>query len=245
MCSINLLSSKIIRDGKMSEVEKIFERLVQAVIAGEIEEAKAAAQDSINAGIEPWKAITEGLAKGMGVVGDKYEAKEYFLPEVLMSSEAMYAGLNLLLPLLKEEVTGEREKVVIGVVEGDIHDIGKNIVKAMLTAAGYEIFDLGRDVPTPDFIEKASGEKARVIAMSTMMTPTLMSMKEVEDELEKKGLKGEIRTIIGGGTVTDEWKDKIGSDAYGKDAVEATDKVKMLFEEIKVALELAKKKREE
>ena len=228
----------------MSEVERIFERLVQAVIAGEIEDAKAAAQDSINAGIKPWKAITEGLAKGMGVVGEKYEAKEYFLPEVLMSSEAMYAGMNLLLPLLEAAVVGEREKVVIGVVEGDIHDIGKNIVKAMLTAGGYEIFDLGRDVPTPDFIEKASGEKARVIAMSTMMTPTLMSMKEVEDELEKKGLKGEIRTIIGGGTVTDEWKDRIGSDAYGKDAMEATDKVKMLFEEIKVALELAKKKRE-
>ncbi len=156
----------------------------------------------------------------------------------------MYAGLDLLLPLLKEAAVGEREKVVIGVVEGDIHDIGKNIVKAMLTAAGYDVIDVGRDVPTPDFVETADGEKARVIAMSTMMTPTLMSMKEVEEELDKKGLKGEIRTIIGGGTVTDEWKSKIGSDAYGKDAVEAVDKVKILFEEIKTALELARKTRE-
>ncbi len=228
----------------MGKEEEIFSRMGEAVIVGDLEGAKKAAQDSIDAGIEPWKAITDGLAKGMEVVGEKYETKEYFLPEVLISSEAMYAGLDLLLPLLKEAAVGEREKVVIGVVEGDIHDIGKNIVKAMLTAAGYDVIDVGRDVPTPDFVETADGEKARVIAMSTMMTPTLMSMKDVEEELDKKGLKGEIRTIIGGGTVTDEWKSKIGSDAYGKDAVEAVDKVKILFEEIKTALELARKTRE-
>ncbi len=228
----------------MGKEDEIFSRMGQAVIVGDMEEAKKATQDSIDAGIEPWIALTDGLAKGMEVVGDKYESKEYFLPEVLISSEAMYAGLDLLLPLLKAEAKGKREKVVIGVVEGDIHDIGKNIVKAMLTAAGYDCIDVGRDVPTPDFVETADGEKARVIAMSTMMTPTLMSMKDVEDELDKRGLKGEIKTIIGGGTVTDEWKSKIGSDAYGKDAVEAVDKVKILFEEIKAALELAKKTRE-
>lgn len=228
----------------MGREEEIFDRMGQAVIVGDLEGAKKAAQDSIDAGLEPWKAITDGLAKGMEVVGEKYESKEYFLPEVLISSEAMYAGLDLLLPLLKEKAMGEREKVVIGVVEGDIHDIGKNIVKAMLTAAGYDCIDVGRDVPTPDFVETADGEKARVIAMSTMMTPTLMSMKEVEEELDKRGLKGEIKTIIGGGTVTDEWKSKIGSDAYGKDAIEAVDKVKILFEEIKAALELARRARE-
>jgi len=228
----------------LSEKEKIFEQLQQTVIVGDTEGAKKAAQDAIDAGIEPWKAITDGLAAGMKVVGEKYESKEYFLPEVMVASDAMYAGLNLLLPLLKAAEKADREKVVIGVVEGDIHDIGKNIVKTMLTAAGYDVVDVGRDVPTPQFIETATGEKAKVIAMSTMMTPTLMSMKDVEAELEKKGLKGEVKTIIGGGTVTDEWKAKIGSDAYGKDAVEAVDKVKILFEEIKLALDLAKKKRE-
>jgi len=228
----------------LSEKEKIFEQLQQTVIVGDTEGAKKAAQDAIDAGIEPWKAITDGLAAGMKVVGEKYESKEYFLPEVMVASDAMYAGLNLLLPLLKAAEKADREKVVIGVVEGDIHDIGKNIVKTMLTAAGYDVIDVGRDVPTPQFIETATGEKAKVIAMSTMMTPTLMSMKDVEAELDKKGLKGEVKTIIGGGTVTDEWKAKIGSDAYGKDAVEAVDKVKILFEEIKLALDLAKKKRE-
>jgi corrinoid protein of di/trimethylamine methyltransferase len=229
---------------KVSERETIFARLSQAVIVGDTEESAKAAQDAINAGIEPFKAITDGLAKGMEVVGEKFESKEYFLPEVLISADAMYAGLNLLLPLLKKDKTAEQEKVVLGVVEGDIHDIGKNIVKAMLTAGGYEVIDLGRDVPTQEFVEKASGEKAKVIAMSTMMTPTLMSMKGVEEELEKKGLKGEVRTIIGGGTVTEDWRSKIGSDAYGKDAVEAVDKVKLLIDQIKAALELAKKKRE-
>lgn len=227
----------------MNNEKKIFDRLTEAVIVGDSEEAANAAQDSINIGIEPFTAITEGLAKGMEVVGEKFESKEYFLPEVLISADAMYAGLNLLLPLLEKEKTMKKEKVVLGVVEGDIHDIGKNIVKAMLTAGGYEVVDLGRDVPTQEFVEKASGEKAKVIAMSTMMTPTLMSMKGVEEQLEKKGLKGEVKTIIGGGTVTEDWRSKIGSDAYGKDAMEAVDKVKLLLNQIKAALELAKEKR--
>ncbi len=229
---------------KVSETEKIFEQLGQAVIVGDTEGAAKTAQAAVAAGIEPWKAITDGLAKGMEIVGEKFEKKEYFLPEVLVSADAMYAGLNILLPLLEADEVRQKEKIILGVVEGDIHDIGKDIVKAMLTAAGYEVIDLGRDVATKDFIESASSEDAKVIAMSTMMTPTLMSMKSVEEELEKKGLKGDVRTIIGGGTVTEDWKSRIGSDAYGKDAVEAVDKVKMLIDQIKAALEIAKEKRE-
>ena len=227
----------------MGEKEKILDRLRQAVILGETEKCTKAAQDAIDAGIEPWKAIKEGLAEGMEVVGEKFENKEYFIPELLLSAEALYGGLNLLLPLLKIEQVEAREKVVLGVVEGDIHDIGKSIVKAMLTAAGYEVVDLGVDVPASEFVKKASEEKAGVIAMSTMMTPTLMSMKEVEEQLAKKGLKGKVKTILGGGTVTEEWRSRIGSDAYGEDAVQAVDKVKMLVKEIKAALELVEKKR--
>ena len=226
----------------MGKEEEIFKKMADAVIVGDDKTAKEGAQEAIDAGIEPWKAITEGLAKGMEVVGEKYEKKEYFLPEVLLSAEAMYEGLNLLLPLLKAEQVEAQEKIVIGVVEGDIHDIGKNIVKAMLTAGGYDIIDLGRDVPTPKFVETAEGKKAKVIAMSTMMTPTLMSMRGVEEELTKRGLKGEIRTIVGGGTVTEDFQKKIGSDAYGKDAVEAVDKVKLLFRQIAEAAELMKKR---
>lgn len=227
----------------MGKKEKILDRLRQAVILGETEECAKVAQDAIDAGIEPMKAITEGLSKGMEVVGEKFENKEYFLPEMLLSAEAMYAALELLLPLLKTEETEKKEKVILGVVEGDIHDIGKNIVKAMLTAAGYEVIDLGVDVPASEFVKKASEEGVQVIAMSTMMTPTLMSMKEVEDQLAKKGLKGKVKTLIGGGTVTEQWKSRMGSDAYGKDAGDAVGKVKTLVEEIKAAVKLMEKKR--
>jgi len=228
---------------KMGKKEEIFERLRQAVILGETEECSKVAQDAIDAGIDPLKTITEGLSKAMEVVGDKFENKEYFLPEMLLSAEAMYAALKLLLPLLKTEEAEKKEKIVLGVVEGDIHDIGKNIVKAMLTAAGYEVIDLGVDVPASEFVKKASEEEVGVIAMSTMMTPTLMSIKDVEEQLAKKGLKSKVKTVIGGGTVTEQWRSKIGSDAYGKDAVEAVNKVKMLVEEIKAAVKLMKKKR--
>ncbi|MGD8505777.1 MAG: corrinoid protein [Candidatus Bathyarchaeota archaeon] len=227
----------------MSEKEKILEKLRQAVIIGETEECVRLAQEAIDAGIEPMKTITEGLSKGMEVVGDKFENKEYFLPEMLLAGEAMYAALELLLPLLKTDKSEVKEKVLLGVVEGDIHDIGKNIVKAMLTAAGYEVIDLGVDVPASEFVKKAAEEDVGVIAMSTMMTPTLMSMKDVEDQLAKKGLKGKVKTIIGGGTVTEQWKSKMGSDAFGKDAGEAVDKVKLLIQEIKAAVKLMEKKR--
>ena len=227
----------------MNDRKKILERLAEAVIVGDTEEAANAAQDAIDSGIEPFIAITEGLTKGMDVVGEKFESKEYFLPEVLISADAMYAGLNLLLPLLKTEER-KKDKIIMGVVEGDIHDIGKNIVKAMLTAGGYEIVDLGKDVATSDFIERAQKERASVIAMSTMMTPTLMSLQDVENQLQQKGLKENVKTIIGGGSVTEDFKAKIGSDAYGKDAMEAVSKVKLLLDQIKAALELAKKKRE-
>jgi len=228
----------------MNKKAQIFERLRKAVIVGDTEEAVKAAQDVIDTGIEPWKAITEGLAKGMEVVGEKFEKKEYFIPEMLVSADAMYAALNLLLPLLETDETVEKQKVVLGVVEGDIHDIGKNIVKAMLTAGGYEVIDLGVDVPTEKFVETASSDEVKVIAMSTMMTPTLLSLKDVEEQLEKKGLKGKVKTIVGGGTVTEDWRSKIGSDAYGKDAADAVGKVKLLLNQIKAAVELAKKKRE-
>ena len=128
----------------------------------------------------------------------------------------------------------------LGVVEGDVHDIGKNIIKMMLTASGYEVIDLGRDVPTPEFIEKAKSEGAQVIAMSTLMTPTLMSMQDVETGLDKEGMKGKVRTIIGGGSVIEEWRQRIGSDAYGKDATEAVSKIKTLIDTIIAAAESMK-----
>jgi corrinoid protein of di/trimethylamine methyltransferase len=216
-------------------------RLTDAVIAGDTATAEQTAKDALAAGISAYDAIMNGLAEGMKTVGDKYEKKEYFLPDMLISADAMYAGLNILTPHIPKSESKSKGKIVLGVVEGDIHDIGKNIVKIMLTASGYEVVDLGRDVPTADFVEKAKSEGAQVIAMSTLLTPTLMSMKTVEDKLKEEGMKDKVRTVIGGGATSEDWKSKIGSDAYGKDASEAVDKVKVLIESIKSAVELMKK----
>ncbi len=213
----------------MSENE-ILKKLSDAVDAGDTTKAEEAAKESLAKGVPPLKAILNGLAEGMKIVGGKYERQEYFLPDMLSSADAMYAGLDILTPHIPASDQKAKEKIILGVVEGDVHDIGKNIVKIMLTASGYEVVDLGKDVPTPEFINKAKSEGAQIIAMSTLMTPTLMNMKAVEDKLKAEGLKGKIKTIIGGGSVSDEWRAKIGSDAYGKDSTEAVAKVKQLLD---------------
>lgn len=225
--------------------ESIFKRLAEAVVIGDAKIAEEGAREVLAEGIQPYEAIMNGLANGMRVVGEKYETKEYFLPDMLLSADAMYAGLNVLIPHISKSEMKSKGKIILGVVEGDVHDIGKNIVKVMLTAAGYDVVDIGRDVPTPEFIEKAKSEEAQVIAMSTLMTPTLMSMKAVEDQLKERGLKGKVKTIIGGGSVSEEWRAKIGSDAYGKDAMEAVDKVRMLIDSIMAAVEVMKKEKKE
>ncbi len=226
---------------KTTNKEAILKKLAEAVVAGDTKTAEEAATEALAVGIPAYDAIMNGLAEGMKVVGDKYEKKEYFLPDMLLSADAMYAGLNILTPHISKSESKSRGKVVLGVVEGDIHDIGKNIVKIMLTASGYEIVDLGRDVPAADFIEKAKSEGAQVIAMSTLLTPTLMSMKTVEDKLKEEGLKDKVKTVIGGGAVSEDWRSKIGSDAYGKDASEAVDRIKLLIDSIMSAVEMMKK----
>ena len=220
--------------------ERIFKKLIEAVDLGDEDLAAEGANEALAEEVPPYDAIIHGLAEGMKLVGDKYERKEYFLPDMLISADAMYAGLNILTPHIPKDASRSKGKIILGVVEGDVHDIGKNIVKVMLTASGYEVIDLGRDVPTPEFIEKAKSEGAQVIAMSTLMTPTLMSMQDVENGLDKEGMKGKVKTIIGGGSVSEEWRQMIGSDAYGKDATEAVSKIKTLIDTIIAAAESMK-----
>lgn len=216
------------REQGMSEV---LEKLAEVVIKGKIKEAKPLAEQALGEGILPQTVIFDGLSKGMEVVGQKYEKKEYFLPQVLLSAQTMYAALDVVLPKLKVEEAGATGKIVIGVVEGDVHDIGKNIVKAMLTGAGMTLFDMGRDVPLKKYIEKVETEKANILATSTLMTPTLAGMKELEKMLKEKNLKGPVKTMIGGGATSKEFGAQIGADAWGYDAIEA----------VKIAAELLKK----
>ena len=196
--------------------------LIDIVVKGKIKEGKDATQACLDAGHDAKDIIFNGLSKAMAIVGDLYASKKYFLPQVLLSANTLYGGLNLCLPLLQGEGGASKGTVVIGVVEGDVHDIGKNIVKAMLTGLGLTIFDMGKDVPIKDMVEKAKSEGATIIAESTLMTPTLAGMKECEKILAEEGLKGQIKTMIGGGATSKEFADQIGADGWSYDAVEAS-----------------------
>ena len=198
------------------------DHLIDIVVTGKIKEAKDATQKALDAGHSPMEIVFDSLAAAMEIVGQKYAAKQYFLPQVLLSANTLYQGLNLVLPMLQAGDGGDKGAIVIGVVEGDVHDIGKNICKALLTGTGMKVFDMGKDVPLKDFIQKAKDENADIIAESTLMTPTLDGMKQIEKMLKEEGLKGKIKTMIGGGATSKDFADQIGADAWTYDAVECS-----------------------
>jgi dimethylamine corrinoid protein len=208
---------------------EILDKLADVVVRGKIKEAKPLAEQALAAGVDPKVIIFDALSKAMGVVGQKYESKQYFLPQVLLSAQTMYQALDVTLPKLKVDPLAVPGKVVLAVVEGDVHDIGKNIVKAMLTGAGLTIFDMGRDVPVKNLVEKAKTEGAQVLATSTLMTPTLAGMKEIERILKEENLKGKVKTIIGGGATSKEFSNQIGANGWAYDAVEAVAVVQNLL----------------
>jgi corrinoid protein of di/trimethylamine methyltransferase len=197
------------------------DQLIEIVVKGKIKESKPLTEQLLAGGMTARQIIFEGLNKAMDIVGQKYEKKEYFLPQVLLSAQTLYQSLDVALPKLDRTGMGKEGKVVMCVVEGDVHDIGKNIVKAMLTGSGLTIFDLGRDIPIKNIVEKAINEKAQIIATSTLMTPTLAGMKEIERMLKEANKKGAIKTMVGGGAVSKDFAAQIGADGYGYDANEA------------------------
>lgn len=164
----------------------------------------------------------------MKAVGDLFARKEYFVPEVLLASEAFYAGFNIIKPLIKPSTTKQQAKIVIGVVAGDIHDIGKNIVKVLMEASGYEVIDLGQDVPTEKFIDTVEKEKPNILALSSLMTTTMVHMADIIRSLEDKKLRGSVKVIIGGAPVNEEFAKTIKADGYGKDAVGAVKLIEKL-----------------
>jgi 5-methyltetrahydrofolate--homocysteine methyltransferase len=174
------------------------------------------------------QALDEGLIAGMNVVGRLFRDHEIFLPDVLLAARAMYAGLDVLKPLLVSEKVPTAGKVVIGTVQGDLHDIGKNLVGIMLRGAGFDVIDLGNDVAPERFVETATRENAQVIGMSALLTTTMTGMQRVIELLDTKGQRGRIKTIIGGAPVTAEYAREIGADAFGFDAASAVERVKEL-----------------
>lgn len=206
----------------MATKEELIARLAECVLEMEDEEVVDVANEYIEAGYEAYDGIMEGLVAGMNKASDLYDAEEYFVTDVLLCSDAMYAGLDVLRPHLPAvENTGDVKKAVIGVVEGDTHDIGKNLVKIMMDTAGFEMHDLGRDVPLAQFVDTAEEVGADIIAMSTLMTTTMPGMREVVSMLEERGIRGKYKVMVGGSPISQKFCDEIGADIYTSNAVEA------------------------
>jgi corrinoid protein of di/trimethylamine methyltransferase len=213
-------------------MQEILEKLAKAVMEGDEEAAKRAAQEAINNGIDPIYAIKNGLSRGMEVIGKRFSNFEVFLPEVMLAADAMKAGIEVLKPYISADKLEERSrgKVVIGTVFGDIHDIGKNLVATMLEVAGYEVHDLGNDIPPKRFVDKVREVKADIVAMSCLLTPSMYYQKDVIELLRDAGLRDKVWVMVGGAPITPEWTREIGADGWGRHADDAVVVANLLME---------------
>lgn len=211
---------------------EILENLKDAVIEGDADKARNSSKEALSAGLDPLEAVDMGLAKGMEVVGERFEREEAYLPELLMAGEAFKAAMEVLNPEIQKQKK-EMAKVgtvLLATVKGDLHSIGKNIVATVLETNGFNVVDIGVDRGALQIIEEAQKVNADVIGLSALMTTTMPAQKEVIDALAELNLRDRYRVIVGGGAVTPEWADEIGADGYGKDAVEAVGLLTKLLE---------------
>jgi 5-methyltetrahydrofolate--homocysteine methyltransferase len=204
----------------MPSEKEILSNLRDAIVNLDIDGVKKATGEIVSSGIPAYKAVIEGMAKGMEIVGQKYEDGEYFLAELIMAGETMKEGMMVLEPYLKAGDIKSAGKVVIGTVKGDLHDIGKNVVVTLLKAANFEIVDLGVDVSAEQYVEAVKQNSPDIVAMSALLTTTMIEMEGIVKLLQKEGLKKKVKIIIGGAPITPEYAKKIGADAAAKDAVE-------------------------
>lgn len=209
--------------------DELLLELKNMVIDMEDEEIAEVAQEYIDAGYDAYEGIMEGLVAGMNVVSEYYDEGEYFITDVLIASDAMYNGLDVIQPHLEKNDDEKKVTGVIGVVEGDTHDIGKNLVKIMMETAGFNMIDLGRDVPLFQFVDAAIESDAQLVCMSTLMTTTMGGMETVIQHLEEAGIRDKVKVMIGGGPISNKFAEKIGADAYTENAVEAAKRAKELL----------------
>jgi len=203
--------------------DELFQAMAQSIIDGDPDVAADLARKAVEAGIDPLEAINKGFVPGVDYVGEQYSKGEMFLPDLVLAGEAMKAAIAVLEP----EITrrgGQRQTlgtVVIGTVEGDIHDIGKTLVATMLSVGGFRVYDLGVDVPVPTFVEKAREVNADIVGMSALLTTTMVRQRDVIEALEDAGLRSRVKVIVGGAPVTRSWAQEIGADGYSEDAIGA------------------------
>jgi len=206
----------------------VLAEIAKAIIDGNHQRVGELTGQVIEEGVAPKSILDDGLIAGMDVVGERFRVHEIFLPDVLMAAKAMYAGMDQLRPLLIKEGIPSLGKIVIGTVQGDLHDIGKNLVGIMLKGAGFEVVDLGHDVAPEKMVETAKEQQIPVIGMSALLTTTMPMMREVIQRLKDEKLDGDIKTVVGGAPVTKAFARDIGADAYGFDAANAVGVVKRL-----------------
>ena len=195
-------------------------RVVDCIVGLKFDEIRETCQQARDAGVPAFRIVDKGMAEGMRIVGEKYEANEYFLSELIVAGEVMKEGMKVLEPHLKSGQVKKMGKIVMGTVFGDLHDIGKNVASVMLGAAGFDIVDLGVDVPAEKFVEAVRKEEPDIVGMSALITVTMPEMEKAVKALEKAGLRDRLKVIIGGAPVTSQFAEKIGADAAAKDAVD-------------------------
>ncbi len=211
--------------------EELFKKMATSIIDGDSDTAVSLAKESVTAGVDPLEAITQGYVVGVNTVGEAFGRGDAFLPELVMAGEAMKAAVTTLDPEMKKRGTERKMlgKVVIATVEGDIHEIGKSLVATMLGASGFDVYDLGVDMPSDKIIGKALEVNADIIAMSALLTTTMVKQREVIEELEKEGLRSKIKIMVGGAPVTRDWVTTIKADGYSEDAIGAVALAKKLM----------------
>jgi 5-methyltetrahydrofolate--homocysteine methyltransferase len=202
-------------------------RMADALYAGEVDEVAALTKEALEEGHSPPEVLNQGLLAGMDKVGKDFKADLLFLPEVLRAAKAMHAGMDVLSPLLSESESTTMGAFVIGTVKGDLHDIGKNLVAMMMTGAGIEVVDLGIDIPSEKFAAAIEEHRPQIVGMSALLTTTIEEMEITIRALEKAGLRDRVRIMVGGAPVTQEYADEIGADGYAPDAVSAVDLAKV------------------
>ena len=214
--------------------EELLKRIIDAVISGDEDAAKASAKEAVEAGVPPFEAIVKGVCAGLTVVGQKFEAKEFFYPDLVVGADTAMEAIRVIKPYMKAGEATFKGTYVIGTVEGDLHDIGKSLVKTMLEASGFNIIDLGVDTPTPKFVEAVKKYNADIVGSSAVLAGGVkMKQKEIEEALREAGIRDRVKTMVGGVVTDESWAREIGADAWGEDCLDAAKKAEELMSKLK------------
>lgn len=211
--------------------KELFASMSQSIIDGNSKLSAELAEQSISSGIDPLEAITQGFVVGVKHIGEEFSCGNAFIPELVVAGAAMKSAMEVLEPEISKrgKVQETQGVIVLGTIEGDIHDIGKNLVGTMMSAYGFKVFDMGIDVPAVEMIVKAKEVKADIIAVSALLTTTMMQQKKVVDYLVDEGIRNEYKVLVGGAAVDETWVTEIGADGYGEDAIQAVETAKKLL----------------